>query len=370
MTVIRVGVVGAGWIAREHRRVLESVADASLVAVCDTDLERAAALAAGTGARTYVSWHDLLDREELGALFVCTPPRFHREPAVAALRGGLPVYLEKPVARTISDAVEIVAAAADSGTVCAVGYQWHALDLLDSLPDVLAGQQIGLLAGTSVGPTQSRPWFTDMAAGGGNLLERGSHHLDLIRAVAGEVTAVQAAGSRIRLARGADEGGDIDDALTIMLILASGALATVVIAWTRAGQPGTYGLDIVASEATLRLALDPDFVLSGVSRGEMVSRHAADPPFERSVRRFLDAVRDRDPDAVACGPADAAATLAVADAAERALGSGRAVRVEALLGDFRYYSTVHSCFRRRSTSSIHRLYSRRFPMTRRLLPPK
>ena len=300
MGIVRVGVVGAGWIAREHRRVLESVADASLVAVCDTDLDRAAVLAAGTGARTYADWRDLLDGESLGALFVCTPPRFHREPAVAALGRGLPVYLEKPVARTLDDALAIVAAAAGSGTVCAVGYQWHALDLLDSLPEVLAGQQIGLLAGTSIGPTQSRPWFTDMRAGGGNLLERGSHHLDLIRAVAGEVTAVQAAASRIRLARGADEGGDIDDALTLMLSLASGALATVVIAWTRAGQPGSYGLDIVASEATLRLALDPDFVLSGVSRGERVERRAAGPPFERSVRRFLDAVRDRDPGAVAC----------------------------------------------------------------------
>jgi predicted dehydrogenase len=326
---VRVGVVGAGWIAREHRRVLDDVADAELAAVCDTDLDRAGALADGTGARTYADWRELLDREDLGALFVCTPPRAHREPAVAALRQGLPVYLEKPIARTPADAAEIVAAAA--GTVCAVGYQWHALDLLGELPGLLAGQQVGLLAGTSIGPTQSRPWFTDMRAGGGNLLERGSHHLDLIRAVAGEVTSVQAAGSRIRLARGADEGGDIDDALTIMLSLASGALATVVIAWTRPGQPGSYGLDIVASEATLRLALDPDFTLSGVSRGQPVALRAADPPFGRSVRRFLDAVRDRDPAAVACTPADAAATLAVAVAAEQALRTSRAVPVEASL---------------------------------------
>jgi myo-inositol 2-dehydrogenase / D-chiro-inositol 1-dehydrogenase len=330
--VIRVGMVGAGWIAGEHRRVLDEAAGVELAAVCDTDPGRAAALAGGTGARAYADWRDMLDREELGALFVCTPPRAHREPAVAALGSGLPVYLEKPIARTPEDAASIVAAAA--GTVCAVGYQWHALDLLGSLPDLLAGQQIGVLAGTSIGPTQSRPWFTDMRAGGGNLLERGSHHLDLIRAVAGEVTAVQAAASRIRLARGADEAGDIDDALTIMASLASGALATVVIAWTRAGQPGSYGLDIVASEATLRLALDPDFVLSGVSRGASVGLRAAAHPFGRSVRCFLDAVRDRDPGAVACPPADAAATLAVAVAAEEALRTARAVPVEALLPQY------------------------------------
>ena len=321
-------MAGAGWIAQEHRRVLDSVADAELVAVCDIDRERAETLAAGTGVAVYQDWRDMLDREDLGALVVCTPPRSHREPAVAALSRGLPVYLEKPIAREPEDAAEIVAAASQTGTVCAVGYQWHALDLLEDLRELLAGQQIGLLLGTSIGPTQPRPWFLDMRAGGGNLLERGSHHLDLARTVAGEVVTVQAQASHVLLARGAGESGDIDDSLAIMLELASGALATIVIAWTRPGQPGTYGLDIIASEATLRLALDPEFTLSGVSRDQPVTRRAASPPFERSVRRFLQAVSEHDPAAVACTPADAAATLAVAAAAEQALRTSRAIPVE------------------------------------------
>jgi len=328
--IIRVGVVGAGWIAREHRRVLDSVAEAELAAVCDLDLERAGELAAGTGARVYTDWRDLLDREDLGALLVCTPPRSHREPAVAALSAGLPVYLEKPIARTPEDAAPIVAAAERSGTVCAVGYQWHALDLLGDLPGVLAGQQIGAMVGTCIGPTQSRPWFLDRRAGGGNLLERGSHHLDLARAVAGEVAAVQAAAGRVRLARSAGGTGDIDDALTMLLQHASGALATIVVAWTRPGQPGSFSLDILASEATLRLALDPDFALTGVSGGQRVDRRAASHPFERSMRSFLRAVAERDPAAVACTPRDAAATLAVAAAAERALETSRSVPVEML----------------------------------------
>jgi myo-inositol 2-dehydrogenase / D-chiro-inositol 1-dehydrogenase len=304
------------------------VVDAEFVAVCDVDRERAETLSADIGARVCVDWRDLLDREDLGALIVCTPPRSHRDPAVAALSRGLPVYLEKPIARTLPDAAEIVAAATQTGTVCAVGYQWHALDLLGDLSGLLAGQQVGLLLGTSIGPTQSRPWFLDMRAGGGNLLERGSHHLDLARTVAGDVVAVQARASRVLLARSAGgESGDIDDALTIMLELVSGALATIVVAWTRPGLPGTYGLDIVASQATLRLALDPEFTLSGVSRGQPVALRAACDPFERSVRRFLDAAGEHDPAAVACPPGDAAATLAVAAAAEEALRTSRTIRV-------------------------------------------
>ena len=72
---IRMGMIGAGWIAQEHKRVLASLPEAELVAVCDIDLERAEALAGGTGIRTYQDWRDLLDREDLGAVIVCVPPR-------------------------------------------------------------------------------------------------------------------------------------------------------------------------------------------------------------------------------------------------------------------------------------------------------
>jgi predicted dehydrogenase len=246
---------------------------------------------------------------------------------VAALTRGLPLYLEKPIARTLEDAAVIAEAAERTGTVCAVGYQWHALDLLDDLRDVLQDDQIGLLVGTSIGPTQSRPWFLDRRAGGGNLLERGSHHLDLVRAVGGDVVSVQAAAGRVRLAGSSEQGGDIDDAVTIMLELASGALATVVVAWTRPGQPGSYALDVVAADSTLRLNLDPDFTLTGMSHDRPVTRRAASQPLERSLGRFLHAVTERDPSAVACAPPDAVATLAVAVAAERALETAQAVSI-------------------------------------------
>ena len=82
--------------------------------------------------------------------------------------------------------------------------------------------------GQSIGGTQSRPWFLDMAAGGGNLLERGSHHIDLARAVAGEVVAVQAAALPVRLAPRPSGAGDIDDAVTLLLHFATGAIGTIL----------------------------------------------------------------------------------------------------------------------------------------------
>lgn len=322
--MLRVGVIGAGWIAGEHLAVLAGRDDVSVAAVCDLDRGRAERLAPA-GARVYERWEDVLEHAGVDALWVCTPPLAHRGPTVAALSGGVHVYLEKPVARTREEAESIVAAAESSAAVCAVGYQWRAVEALDELRSALAGQEVSLLLGRSIGPTGSRPWFLDRGQGGGNILERGSHHIDLVRAVAGEVVAVQAAASGVLLAQRAGDRGDIEDAVTLVLRLAGGALATVVVAWTRDGQPGSYTLDVVATDATLALVLDPAFTLTGVSNGAAVAPGGGEQPFARSIGRFLEAVSDDDPSGVFCTPRDALGTLAVAEGCEEALAAGRTV---------------------------------------------
>ena len=321
---MRVGVVGAGWIAADHVGALVARDDVEVAAVCDLDRARAGQLAP-PGARTYTRWEELLEREQPDALWVCTPPLAHRDPAVAALAAGVHVYLEKPIARTAEDAAAVVAAAEASDAVCAVGYQWHATAVLDDLRRVLAGQEISLLVGRSIGPTGSRPWFLDRAQGGGNVLERGSHQIDLVRAVAGDVASVQAAASRVLLGQRDGGRGDIEDAATLVLHLAGGGVATIVVAWTREGQPKTYTLDVVASDATLALTLDPEFTLRGQSRGTPVEATSAQHPFERSIDRFLEAARAGDPAHVFCTPRDAERTLAVARACEEALATGGTV---------------------------------------------
>jgi predicted dehydrogenase len=314
--------VGAGWIGARHAEALAGRADVKVTAVCDTDAGRAAAVAGLSGAGVFADWRRMLDTAALDLLWVCTPPLAHAGPAIAALDRGLPLYLEKPIARSPGEARAIAAAAVSSGTVCAVGYQWHAVDVLDDLRRALAGRTIGCLVGQSIGGTQSRPWFLDRAAGGGNLLERGSHHIDLARALAGEVIAVQAAASSVRLAPRPADAGDIDDAVTLVLHFATGAIGTIVVAWTTDTVPGSYWVQVAADDAVLRLDLDPDYRLSGAVGGAAVDAVARSVPFDRSVDRFLTAARSADPGLVFCPPADAARTLAVAAAAEAALASG------------------------------------------------
>ena len=185
----------------------------------------------------------------------------------------------------------------------------------------------------SVGPTAARPWFVDRAGGGGNILERGSHQIDLQRAVAGEVTSVQVTASDVLLAQSAGGEGDIEeDAATIVLRFESGAVGTIMLGVKREGLPGSYSLDVVASEGTLKLKLDPAFTVTGQVRERRVKSSMTVHPFERSISRFAEAVHAGDPGAVFCTPADAIGTLATALAGERSvLEGGRVVELSELL---------------------------------------
>jgi predicted dehydrogenase len=328
---LRIGLIGAGWIATDHVFVLRKLGH-DIVAVCDIDLERAQKIAP-EGARTHGAWEELLGAEELDAVWIATPPLHHRAPAVAALEQGLPVFLEKPIARTLEDAFAIADAAERAEVACAIGYQWHATEALEHLVAALGEQPVSYLWGVSVGPTAARPWFLERSGGGGNLLERGSHQLDLQRAVAGDVASVQVAAAGILLAQSELEPGDIEDAATITLRFEKGAVGTVLLAWTRQGQPGAYTLDVLAPSATLHVKLDPAFTLTGQVGDVRIKETMTLHPFERSLARFVEAVETGRPDAVFCTPRDAIGTLATALACERSLlEGGRAVTVAEVLG--------------------------------------
>ncbi len=326
---LRLGLIGAGWIAQTHVRSISESSAAVVCAVADVEPARARALAGRLGAQAYSSWTQMLDQSSgrLDAVLVCTPPQHHREPTVAALERGIPVYLEKPIARTQEDADAIVAAAERTGVRCAIGYQWHALAAAARIRGELSGQRLGLLVGRSIGPTTSRPWLLHRAQSGGQLLERASHHLDLQRMIAGRASTVSAHPGWVPLADRERPDGDIEDVISVELAYDGGARGAIHIAWLRSEIPGMYDMTIAASEALLTLTLDPQFTLSGVSRGHRIQQREDRPPAIAAMDLFLESLHSPDHPRRLCAPRDAAATLAVALACERSLRSGCPVEV-------------------------------------------
>jgi myo-inositol 2-dehydrogenase/D-chiro-inositol 1-dehydrogenase len=327
---VRIGLIGAGVMARRHAEVLRGL-EATVAAVCDADRARADGLASGAGAAVFADWRAMLDGARLDAVFVCTPPAAHAEPAIAAMQAGLPVYLEKPLARAEDDGVAIVAAWESTGAVCAVGYQWRSLDLIDRMRTELAGAAPGLMVGRSYGPTEpgrrdvqgGSAWFADPAASGGILFELASHDIDLQVALAGPARRVQAAAGRGLLALAGQPQSRLDDAVAVTIEFESGGLGVVAVGWNDAQHPPLYTLDVQAHGLAVEIVLDPEFRLAGSVRGEAIECRSGDPRVT-SVERFLAAARCGDPAAVPCTPVDALHTLRAVLAAEAATKRGQA----------------------------------------------
>src|SRR4051794_5228433 len=152
--IVRIGLVGAGAIAARHISVLATIPEVEIAGVCDRDLARANRLAETAGAPVFDSWTSMLDAAALDAVFVCTPPGAHAAVAAAVLERGTAAYVEKPLARTAEDGRTIVGAWQSSGAVCAVGYQWRSLDLLQQIRTLLGEAPPGMLVSRSIAATE------------------------------------------------------------------------------------------------------------------------------------------------------------------------------------------------------------------------
>ena len=115
---LRIAVIGCGMIGREHiERIQNRIKNASVVAVCDVSeagAKRGAEIA-GTDTKIYTDYNAAINDPDVNAVVVTTPGAFHKEPVIAAIQAGKPVFTEKPLANTAADCKEIVDAEMASG---------------------------------------------------------------------------------------------------------------------------------------------------------------------------------------------------------------------------------------------------------------
>src|ERR1041385_8607202 len=123
---LAVAVVGAGSFGRNHARVYHELRKSGepveLVAVVDTDASRSAPLAEQFGARAFRSVGEMLDTAQVDAASVAVPTVHHCEVAKSLLQGGVDVLIEKPLASTLEEADELIAAAHGAERIAQVGH--------------------------------------------------------------------------------------------------------------------------------------------------------------------------------------------------------------------------------------------------------
>jgi predicted dehydrogenase len=116
---MRIAVIGVGHLGRHHARILASMPEVELVAVVDSNRARAEEVAATHGTRAVFDAREILG--QVDAVSVAVPTEMHRDVAMPFLAAVTPVLVEKPMARSLAEADEMIAAAASAGVVLAVG---------------------------------------------------------------------------------------------------------------------------------------------------------------------------------------------------------------------------------------------------------
>ena len=207
--VIKVGFVGAGFIANKHLPGLLKIENVKVVAVSDIIPERAKNTAKKANANAYLNFEDMLTKEDLDAVYVFTPP-FVREILVKIAELGLPFFVEKPVALTVDEAKKIESAIMKAGVLTSVGYMFRYFRTTDFAKKLLEENgPIGLVEGWDHFPMRvqdnakdkdvftvpSNHWLLKKK-GGAQIVESTTHLFDLARYLIGEVSEVYASFNR------------------------------------------------------------------------------------------------------------------------------------------------------------------------------
>ncbi|BFH70502.1 MAG: Gfo/Idh/MocA family oxidoreductase [Paenibacillus dendritiformis] len=187
MSKVKVGVIGAGSISEMHFGGYQKNNEAELVAVCDLNADRAKEKAEKFGApeaKIYTDYHELLANPDVEAVSICTWNNSHAEIAIAALEAGKHVLVEKPLCKTVEQALAVQEAQKKSGKTLQVGYVRRYGMNTRVLKKFIDAGDLGEIyyAKASCLRRLGNPggWFSDVErSGGGPLIDLGVHVIDL-----------------------------------------------------------------------------------------------------------------------------------------------------------------------------------------------
>lgn len=318
---MNVGFVGSGGIANAHMGVLQGMEEVRLAAFADPQKERAEAAAARFEGRAYSDYHEMLDKENLDAVYVCVPPHAHEEQEIIAAGKGMHLFIEKPIALSLERAREIKKAVDDAGVISCVGYHWRYNGTTQQAREILGDHPIGMVLGYWMGGMPGVSWWRAMDESGGQMVEQTTHIFDLARYLAGDVVEVYAAYATQCLQ--AVPNFDVSDVGTATLKFAGGAVGTVSNTCIL-GQGYTVGLHIAAKDLVLEVDGGSLKVIRP-GRTEIIGNTVN--AFQAENQAFINAIRTGDTSGIRSDYEDAMRTLAVTLAANESARTGKPVRL-------------------------------------------
>ncbi len=186
---LRLGIIGCGGIANgKHMPALKKIDEVEMVAFCDIIKERAekAAEEYGVpGAKVYEDYNEMLKNENLDVVHVCTPNNIHAPASVAAMEAGCHVMCEKPMAKNVEQAQQMLDAQKRTGKKLTIGYQNRFTPENLYLHEACQNGDLGDIYYAEAEAIRRRAvptwgvFIDEEAQGGGPLIDIGTHALDL-----------------------------------------------------------------------------------------------------------------------------------------------------------------------------------------------
>lgn len=174
--MIRVGVIGAGAMGKNHIRIYSEMPDVELAGISDIDKELVEELAQEYKTKAFTDYNELL-KMELDAISIVVPTKMHKMVAIECIKAGANVLVEKPIADSVENAQAIIDAAKEHGKLVMVGHIERFNPAVIKLKEIIDSGQLGKIVSistTRVGPYNPR--IRDV----GVILDIGVHDIDII----------------------------------------------------------------------------------------------------------------------------------------------------------------------------------------------
>lgn len=265
---LNIGLIGCGLRGRFHSRAVRAMirlglVDARYVAVCDVDESRARDFADIIGCPLVTADpHEIIDSPDIDVVYITVPTSGHKELVLRAAANGKHIFCEKPLAATLADVRDMVAATDAAGVKTGVGLILRHSPILTILKSHMEDATLGRLMAIVFRDDQFFPihghygseWRKDRnVVGSGTLLEHSIHDADVLLWLGGDVTSVR--GSVANFA--GFEG--VEDLATAHLEYANGARGELISIWHSVlGRPSTRRIEVFMEKGVF--FLDNDFL--------------------------------------------------------------------------------------------------------------
>ena len=339
--VLRIGMVGAGFVGEYHAQDISKLDGQELVAIAEpVEGLRNQCAARFSVRRAYAGWEDLVADQRVDVVYICTPNDLHLPIAAAAMEAGKDVVCEKPLARNLADARAMVEKARQTGRKLFVTFNRRFEPGFQQAKQAIEAGMIGrpfLALTTFIGNEFARmsdpnSWKgTKEKSGGGVLIDNGSHMIDLLRWYLGDAAAVTAWGGRLVTAAQNKE----EDTATAVIEFESGAVGEFCFTfgarysvWPRNYVGAAIRTEIYGLEGSIRACNDSPAFLMAQSDGSHTALEQSDisTGMPRSLHaHFADCIRGKAKPIVTAQ--DGLAVAEICEAAYRSMAQGRRVTI-------------------------------------------